>query len=163
MRKTIFILIILICGNNLFAQNELTETEKLATTAKIWGFLKYYHPKVADGKYDWDEELFKILPEVKNSKNKEQLSKIYIEWIDNLGEIEKCKKCNRNNDIEFFNKNFDLSWINNVDFFTKELSEKLKFIEANRHQGKKHYVSVVHKRVGNIDVINEIEYKNFDW
>lgn len=163
MRKTIFILIILICGNNLFAQNELTKTEKLATTAKIWGFLKYYHPKVADGKYDWDEELFKILPEVKNSKNKEQLSKIYIEWIDNLGEIEKCKKCNRNNDIEFFNKNFDLSWINNVDFFTKELSEKLKFIEANRHQGKKHYVSVVHKRVGNIDVINEIEYKNFDW
>jgi len=43
------------------------------------------------------------------------------------------------------------------------LTEKLKFIEANRHQGKKYYVSVVHKNVGNIKVTNEIEFKNFDW
>lgn len=163
MKKTIFLLIIFICGNNLFAQNELTEIEKLASTAKIWGFLKYYHPEVANGKYNWDEELFKILPEVKNSKNKEQLSQIYIEWIDKVGQIKKCKKCNENSELAYFKKNFDLNWIKTSDLFTKELSEKLKFIENNRHQGKKYYVSVVHKKVGNIDVTNEIEYKNFDW
>lgn len=163
MKKTIFFLIIFICGNNLFAQNELTQTDKLATTAKIWGFLKYYHPKVADGKCNWDEELFKILPEVEKSKDKEQLSQTYIEWIDKLGKIEKCKKCDKNSELEYFNKNFGLSWINNNDLFTNKLSEKLKFIEDNRHQGKKYYVSVVHKNVGNIDITNEIEYKNFDW
>ncbi|WP_157805281.1 S41 family peptidase [Confluentibacter citreus] len=163
MKKAILILVIFTCGNSLFSQNKLTETEKLATTAKIWGFLKYYHPEVAHGKYNWDEELFKILPEIKKSENKEQLSQIYIEWIDKLGKIEKCKKCNDTNKLEFFNKNFDLGWINNHNLFTQELSEKLKFIEENRHQGKKYYVSVLHKNVGNVDITNEIEYKDFDW
>ncbi|WP_417559180.1 S41 family peptidase [Mesoflavibacter zeaxanthinifaciens] len=163
MKKTILLLIIITCGNCVFAQNALTETEKLATTAKVWGFLKYYHPKVADGKYNWDEELFKILPEVKKSENKEQLSQIYIEWIEKLGKMDKCRKCNENNKLEHFNKNFDLGWINNENLFNQELSKKLKFIETNRHQGKKHYVSIVNKNVGNIDIINEIEYKDFEW
>ena len=94
MRKICLLFMIFFCTNSLRAQNELTETEKLATTAKVWGFLKYYHPVVADGKYNWDEELFKILPKVKNSKNKEHLSQVYTEWIQQLGEIKICKKCN---------------------------------------------------------------------
>ncbi len=164
MKKiTLLLLFIFTCGNLIFAQNELNEIEKLATTAKVWGFLKYYHPEVADGKYNWDKELFKILPKVKNSKNKKQLSKVYINWINSLGEIEKCKRCNKNNEFEYFNKNFDLSWISNSQIITQELSEKLKFIESNRHQGKKYYISVANKNIGNIDVTNEIEYKNFDW
>lgn len=164
MRKIILLLLFIsICGNSIIAQNKLTKTEKLATTAKVWGFLKYYHPEVADGKYNWDEELFKILPKVINSKTKDQLSQIYIEWINKIGEIKKCKKCSKNNEVEYFNKNFDLSWIDNNNLFTQELTEKLKFIKTNRHQGKKHYVSVAHKNVGNIKVTNEIEYKNFDW
>ena len=35
--------------------------EDLALLGKIWGFLKYYHPVVASGKYNWDFELFKII------------------------------------------------------------------------------------------------------
>lgn len=101
--------------------------------------------------------------EVKKCENKEQLSQTYIEWIDKLGKVEKCKKCSENIDLECFNKNFDLNWIINSDLFTNELSEKLKFIEANRHQGKKYYVSVVNKNIGNVDITNEIEYENFDW
>jgi len=163
MRKICLLLTIFVCTTPLWAQNELTETEKLATTAKVWGFLKYYHPKVADGKYNWDEELFKILPKVKNSKNKEQLSQVYLEWIQQLGEIKMCKKCSKNKDLAYFNKNFDVDWIIHSDAFTPQLSEKLKFIEANRHQGKKEYVSIAHKRVGNIQIENEIEYKDFDW
>tara|TARA_R110002051_G_scaffold28268_1_gene67421 strand:- start:50 stop:1705 length:1656 start_codon:yes stop_codon:yes gene_type:complete len=164
MRKIILLLLFIsICGNSIIAQNKLTKTEKLATTAKVWGFLKYYHPEVADGKYNWDEELFKIFPKVINSKTKDQLSQIYIEWINKIGEIKKCKKCSKNNEVEYFNKNFDLSWIDSNNLFTQELTEKLKFIKANRHQGKKHYVSVAHNNVGNIKVTNEIEYKNFDW
>jgi len=163
IKKTILLLTIIICGNNLFAQNKLTETKKLATTAKVWGFLKYYHPEVANGIYNWDEELFKILPKVKKSNDKEQLSQVYLEWIDGIGKIKKCKSCNKNNELDYFNKNLDLNWIDNSNLFTKKLSDKLKVIETNRHQGKKYYVSVAHKNVGNIDITNEIEYRNFDW
>ena len=87
MNKTIFIIIFLICGNNLFSQRKLSETEKLESVAKVWGFLKYYHPEIANGKYNWDEELFTILPEIRSCDNSEQLSKLYIDWIDKFGKI----------------------------------------------------------------------------
>lgn len=159
--KTVLLFLIFISGNSCFAQNEFSETEKLATTAKIWGFLKYYHPTVADGKYNWDVELFNILPKVKRSTNKDQLSQIYIEWIDKLGNIEKCKNCNKNLKLDYFNKNFSLEWIDNGNYFTKDLTEKLRYIESNRHQGNKHYVSIF--GAGNANITNEIEYLNFDW
>lgn len=153
----------MICGNNLFSQKKLSETEKLESVAKVWGFLKYYHPEIADGKYNWDEELFTILPEVKSCDNREQLSELYIQWIDKFGKIKKCKKCQQSKEYDYFNKNFNLEWIKNENLFIKELSDKLKFIEINRQQGKKHYVTVASKRIGNIEITNEIEYKDFDW
>ena len=133
VKKTILLLLTVICLNTAFAQKKLTETEKLTTTAKVWGFLKYYHPNVADGKYNWDEELFKILPRVENCDNTVELSQLYLDWINSLGNIKKCKKCTTKNDIKNFDKNFDLSWIRNRQLFTSELSDKLKYIEINRH------------------------------
>ena len=138
MKKLILILLVITISSKVtFAQNDLSETEKLAATAKVWGFLKYYHPSVAGGKYNWDKQLFEILPKVKSSTSKEQLSQIYIDWIDNLGKVGKCKKCGQEQDVPYFVKNFDLNWIKNNKVFTNELSEKLKYIEDNRHQGKK--------------------------
>lgn len=31
------------------AREELSTTQKLQVTAKVWGFLKYYHPRVNEG------------------------------------------------------------------------------------------------------------------
>lgn len=163
MKNTLLIfLAILLSFKTAIAQTSLSETEKLASTAKFWGFLKYYHPNVADGKFNWDEELFNILPKVKRTSTKEELSDVYLEWLDKLGKVKECKKCELDSSIEHFDKNFDLSWINDDRIFTADLSEKLRFIEKNRHQGKKHYVSST-KIAKNIEVINEIVYKDFNW
>lgn len=147
MKKRILLVTILICGNILFAKSDFTEEHKLATTAKVWGFLKYFHPDVANGKFNWDEELFKILPEIKNSRSKEELSEIYLKWINGLGDIETCTNCELKDGVEYFDKNFNLDWISDAGIFTQELSDKLKFIELNRHQGKKYYVSVARKKL----------------
>ncbi|MFT7032869.1 MAG: carboxyl-terminal processing protease [Cyclobacteriaceae bacterium] len=163
MRNTILIfLTIIICSNINLAQSSLSETEKLVATAKVWGFLKYYHPKVANGEFNWDKQLFEFLPKVKNAPDKERLSQVYIDWIDKLGEVKKCKKCAQKKEYEHFDKNFDLNWLENNQIFTSELSEKLKFIEKNRHQGKKYYVAS-NGKIGNVTVTNEIDYKEFDW
>lgn len=163
MKNTILIflalLIIFIPAN---AQNNLTETQKLSATAKVWGFLKYYHPNVADGKFNWDEELFRILPMIKTASTKEELSQVYMDWLDNLGKVKECKDCEQNSSIKYFDKNLDLSWFNEKKTFTSELSDKLKFVEKNRHQGRKYYVSAS-KDIGNIEVANETNYKYFDW
>lgn len=161
MKKYIFFTLIFFVYS-LNGQEKLTETEKLASVAKIWGFLKYYHPEVANGMYDWDKQLFEILPIVENANTKQELSNVYLKWISTLGEIKKCTQCNKKRSYEYFDKNFDVSWINDNKTFTPELSEKLKLIESNRHQGNKYYVRSI-KNVSNIEITNEKTYDNFDW
>ena len=140
---------------------QLSETQKLASTAKIWGFLKYYHPQVAAGKHEWDQELAGILPKVKEAQNKEELSSIYLKWIDGLGKVPVCKKCLKQQK-EWFDKNFDLSWMEDATVFTPELTAKLKYIEANRLLGEKRYVSPDGKG-GSLGITNEPSYNNFEY
>lgn len=158
-KKIVFILSVFISTNLIFGQTEISETNKLASYAKIWGFLKYYHPEVAKGKFDWDKEFITQLPLVLKATDKESLSKVYSDWIEGLGNVEICKKCDSNQN--YFDKNFDLSWTQDSTIFTNDLSEKLKFIENNRNLDDNFYVSK--GPVGNIKVINEPDYKGFDY
>ena len=164
MKKAFALLLaILSYGQITTAQNDLSETERLAATAKIWGFLKYYHPAVAEGKFNWDEQLFAILPQVKQASNKKDLSLIIEKWIDDLGPVPECKKCkDEESGKTYFDKNFNLGWINDNRFFTEELSGKLNYIKLNRHQGTNYYVTA-NSRVGNISLKNEHQYADNDW
>ena len=160
MKKT-FLLLILICFsfNHLIAQQKILDTEKLASIGKIYGFLKYYHPEVGKGKYDWDKEFIKYLPQVLEAGDKESLSKIYNNWINTLGTIEKCKNCV--SDQLLFDKNFNLSWTQDSEIFNAELKVKLKYIEENRFQGENFYV--ITDPVGAIKLTNESVYQNFSY
>lgn len=163
MKRPLLIFCILLISFQIsLGQTKLSETEKLSSAAKIWGFLKYYHPQVANGKFNWDEELFTVLPSVNAAETNEELSQVYLSWIERLGHFEPCKKCDSDQTVEYFDKNFDLGWIDNDRIFTPDLSKKLRHIEQNRHQGKKYYVTTG-KRVKNFIATNENEYKDFDW
>ena len=141
MRKLIYA-IICICflSQALYAQKELTQLEKLTATAKVWGFLKYYHPNVANGTYNWDQQLFDILPKVESVKTNTELSAVFLNWINTLGKIKPCKSCSKLSKKEYFNENFDLSWIKDNSIFSGELSNKLEYIEKNRLLKKHFYV-----------------------
>ncbi|MDO6491910.1 MULTISPECIES: S41 family peptidase [unclassified Cellulophaga] len=144
------------------SQTKQNNISKLSTTAKIWGFLKYYHPKIAKGEIDWDKELLDILPLVQSSKNKKELSTIYINWITSLGEVEICENCTSVDNENYFGKNFDLDWIEDTNQFSQELIEKLKFIEKNRFQGDHHYIYAI-EGIGNLIINNEKEYPSYNW
>ncbi len=160
MKKNIILLLLIFTfGNSTYAQNKFTETKKLVTLGKMYGFLKYYHPEVGAGKYDWDKELIKYIPEVLKATDKKSLSEIYSNWIDNLGNIKKCKKCN--SEKPTFDKNFNLSWTQDPIIFTNELAEKLRHIENNRIQGENFYVTT--EQVGKIKVLNEPIYEDFEY
>ncbi len=137
--KKITILALMLLTQIAFSQG-LTENQKLAATCKVWGFLKYYHPKVAHGDFDWDKQLIDVLPKIEQAKNNFEFSLIIETWIDNLGEIPKIAPISINKKIEYFDKNFDLSWFKN-NLFSANLTKKLKFIEDNRFQGKQYYVN----------------------
>ncbi|WP_291151236.1 S41 family peptidase [Flavobacterium sp. UBA7680] len=154
MKKTIIIVVILLFQNSF--SKPITETQKLAATCKVWGFLKYYHPNVANGNFDWDEQLFKILPKVEEAKTDIEFSNTIEKWINSLGKVKAYKAEILNEEIDYFDKNFDLSWTQNSELFSKSLSQKLKFIEENKIQGKQYYVEQ------GIEFRNEVEYAEFN-
>lgn len=170
------LLLVTFCNLHLtYSQNidssKLNESEikNLYSLCKIWGFLKYYHPNVAKGNYNWDEQLLTILPKIIQANSKNEQSKIYLDWIESLGIIKICKSCNEVNKKEYFDKNFNLSWTQNTEIFTDELAKKLKYIENNRFQGQNHYVSAVSpeivlmKSLGIVKITNEPNYDNFEF
>lgn len=165
MRKLIICLSLFLIFPNSFvcAQNIiLTETEKIATTAKLWGFLKYYHPNVANGTYNWDNQLFYILAQVHKINSKEEYSKIIEDWLIRLGDVRACKSCDKKTKNEYFEKNLNLEWLSNEKYFSKTIIEKLHHIKKNRYQGKQYYISWNEKDECIIPT-NEIEYNNLDW
>ena len=136
--KKVALLFLLVCSQTIFSFNKITETEKLAATCKVWGFLKYYHPKVANGQTDWDKQLLEKLPLIDKAQTKEEFSLILENWIDDLGPVEEIAPIAIPKDVKFFDKNFDLSWFNDK-LFSKRLSKKLKFIEENRFQSNEEF------------------------
>ncbi len=161
-RLIILITAILILSSSSPKGEVLDNSQKLYATAKVWGFLKYYHPNVAKGKFDWDNQLLEILSSVEKVSTKEELSEIYLRWIESLGKVKPCKSCNTEDTADLFNKNFDLSWIDNEQLFSNQLSASLRYIEQNRFYGKHHYVDLKGKP-STLHLTNEKEYRNFDW
>ena len=67
MKVKIFALFLILLNSQIiYSQSKLSETEKLASLCKVWGFLKYYHPNVAKGNFNWDEQLLNTLPKIIN-------------------------------------------------------------------------------------------------
>ncbi|MEG1228053.1 MAG: S41 family peptidase [Flavobacterium sp.] len=161
MKRILLTIIILIFQYS--HSKPITETQKLAATCKVWGFLKYYHPNVADGSKNWDEQLFQILPKVEEAQSAEAFSSVLENWIVSLGEIKKQEVVKAAEKKEYFDKNFDLSWISKSDLFSKSLSKKLEFIKENRIQGKQFYVDFGRGDGMPLKFNNEIKYADFKW
>ncbi|RYJ40094.1 Peptidase S41 [Flavobacterium anhuiense] len=136
--KKFALLLFVVFSQSIFSAAKITETEKLYATCKVWGFLKYYHPKVASGELNWDNELLEKLPKIDKAQTKEEFSLIIENWIDDLGPVKEIAPIVIPKDVKFFDKNFDLSWFNNK-LFSKKLSKKLKFIEENRFQSNEEF------------------------
>lgn len=145
----------LISANFVKAQD--IETENIATFTKIWGFLKYHHPKVASGELDWDKEFMTRLKEVSQLNSIEERSNYYLNWINNLGNIKEKKV--KTNWQDTFMLNYDFAWLTNDKIFSEKLIQKLKYIKAHNNQGINYYVSVL-ENAGNTNYSNEKPYKD---
>lgn len=123
-----------------FSAQVITETQKLESLCRIWGFLKYYHPHVAKGNINWDKQLFQKINELEHIHDKQSLNTLYSDWITSLGEVPLCKECSVKDQKVYFLKNFDLRWMDNSQIFSDDVSQKLRYIENNRNLGDNHYI-----------------------
>lgn len=125
-------------------------TKNLQNLGLIWGFLKYYHPNVSSGKYNWDDELLKILPKIARTSD-EQRDQILITWIKSFGDF-KTKDYPEPKNVKM---KADLDWITSYGF-TKELSDLLLAIKKADRKKSNYYVSLFSD--GNANFENENPY-----
>lgn len=113
--------------------------DNLDILGKIWGFLKYYHPVIAKGEYNWDYELFRILPKVLESKNKAERNSILSAWIAGLGKEPNGRlKEGISGDVKL---KPDLDWIND-SIFGKELTTQLINIKDAERTDTNYYIGL---------------------
>ena len=123
------------------SSSTLTEPQvkRLARLGQVWGFLKYYHPLVAEGRFNWDEELFKLLEPVKGSGTDEAFSMLLLNWINGLGDLAACKKCPVDVPANDVKDNVDVGWMNSPQL-SPALQQKLQYVFERRHHDTGRYL-----------------------
>lgn len=121
-------------------KTDKTTIENLKILGLVWGFLKYYHPNVAKGDYNWDHELFRILPQVLNAGNSSARDKILVQWINKLGSFPESE--NKDEKKGKVKMKPDLGWLTSANI-SSELSTLLLRIKNAKRGDESYYVSLI--------------------
>lgn len=124
------------------------QVENLTRLGKIWGFLKYHHPSITQGKRHWDYDLFRVLPAVLASNGREAANSAVQNWISALGEVAPCNPCAKLDEGEIQLRP-ELDWIADERSLGKELSRSLQWIHVNRPGGASQFYVTLAPNVGN--------------
>ncbi len=111
----------------------------MAAVAQFWGFLKYHHPTVAKGNYNWDAELFRLLPSVLAAKNNVELSISLENYLNKLPKVEVCKSCSTDVNSSVTTPNYGNLFNDKV--LEKSLVEKLKYVLQNGNIKENYYIT----------------------
>lgn len=146
-------------GIDISSINE-RQTRDLTLLGQVWGFLKYHHPAIAAGEHHWDFELFRILPQILNATEEKQRDHALLNWIDGLGDIKPCEKCDP--ELPENAKILpDLHWLEKTNM-QEDLRKKLQYIHQNRNQEEHYYISLA-PQIENPQFQHEEPYAQFDY
>lgn len=126
--------------------------DDLTLLGRVWGFLKYHHPEIAKGNYNWDYELFRFLPKYLEANDIKDRNKLLVNWIQSLGPIPDCKDCPSTPQTPYLKA--DMAWIDAQD---DELKNTLMQVYTNRNTSDHHYIDLA-VNVGNPIFKNEEAY-----
>ena len=133
------------------------QIENLFVLGKTWGFLKYYHPDIAKGSYNFDSCLFRILPAVLKAENKLKRDEVLLIWINTLGDENKYVTVAPITDSNLYSKP-NLGWLNDKNLFSEKLVKKLDNIYLHRNTDSNYYVGPAEE--GNPSFAKEATYKS---
>lgn len=136
--------------------------ENLEVMGKVWGFMKYFHPKVVVGKYNWDFELFRILPEILDASTKEERNKILAAWIDKYGEITETEDYTVKDSAQY-HRFAHLEWLEDPQLFDKELSARLVKIKNAKRNGVLNYYLPPLAGKEEVEFTREKIYRGIGW
>lgn len=137
----------LLINVNSFGVTPLSDTTKainpkadFAKLCKVWGLLKYHHPEVIKGKFNWDEELVKILPAYSTAPSKTLQNVVLLNWIKGLGNVPVTTAV-PDSILSKSRMKPDLAWIKNSGF-SPALVSLLTQISNYHVKEKQEYIDV---------------------
>ncbi|WP_293944760.1 MULTISPECIES: S41 family peptidase [unclassified Sphingobacterium] len=136
--------------------------ENLEILGKVWGFLKYFHPQVVVGKYNWDFELFRVLPAIANAKNREERNRLLGKWIDKYGNIIETENYSIKDSTQY-HRFASLNWLEDPKLFDKELSAKLVKIKNAKRNSVFNYYMVPLAWKEEVEFTRDKPYNTISW
>jgi len=119
-----------------------SKIDNLVNLAMLWGFLKYHHPSVARCDYNWDAELFRVLPRLLSARTKTEANAVLENWVDKIGKPDPCTTCKITKNDSSVNIMPDYGYLFNEGNLSVSLVTKLNYIKNNRNQEENYYVSL---------------------
>ncbi len=131
------------------------QVENLAVLARMWGFLKYHHPRVATGELHWDYELFRVLPLLLDSPDTASRNDVLLTWAYRVSDPPPCDPCAAPpEDAHLLPR---LNWIDD-EVLGRELSEYLKRVHQRRISGGEQFYVSAGSTAPNAQFPNESDY-----
>jgi carboxyl-terminal processing protease len=73
---------------NYAQSNNESYYNNLFYTCKVWGYLKYFHTSLAEGKINWDDVLLNNLPNLKSVNSKQEFNDYLNIYFNRVGEMQ---------------------------------------------------------------------------
>ncbi|MBD8490960.1 hypothetical protein IFO69_19560 [Echinicola sp. CAU 1574] len=135
----------------------LSGTEKVKQFGLVWGLMKYHHPHVSKGKYDWDKVFVYKINELEDVKSQAELNIFLLDFVNSVDP----GKIKTSTDLEgFFTENYDYDWIEKYEPLP-DLHSILSKLRDNTNI-KSHYIT--HHTFTSIPTFgNEKGFDGFDY
>jgi len=138
------------------------QIQNLVTLAKVWGFLKYYHPAVTSGQHQWDYDLFRVLPAVLAAVDGPTANQAIASWIAaRLGTVAPCNPCATLDTSDLY-MGANLDWLSDVSLLGSSLSQTLQSIYLNRTPAPPNFFVSLATGAGNPLFQNELTYASLN-
>jgi len=128
--------------------------EDLAKLAKVWGFVKYHHPKVVAGELNWDHELFHVMQKILEDRS--DVNVILYEWVHNLDQDIAARELEEPDPFpeESIQLHPTTDWVHDEELLGSDLSRELSNLLTTHITNRENaYVHV--KDDGYFDMKNE--------
>jgi len=116
MKKiSLFFFVIVVFSMGIMGQNP-TYQQKLYYSCKVWGFVKYYHSRVAWCEVNWDSVLVSTLPLIKNAVTNYEFNDALSSMLSAAGLMEIATTPSPDTLLPELKRNLNFGWINDPIF-----------------------------------------------
>lgn len=154
---TLLFLFITIFTHNLYSQQQIPDNTsgRLWGLCKVWGYMKYYHPKICQ--INWDSLVHEKIPMVLNAGSNAEYNTILWQMVQDLGQISIAQATVPGSTDS--NLNLDTLWMNS-EIFSPQLQAFLDTFSsrAGRNDAISNCYTSIYELINTPTILSPINY-----